>query len=206
MSVRDHTAKPRPPRVRWFLTVIVSFSAGTISAATLFAYSSRIPIPLKDTPTRGADDLLRKEPTRIEEQIEFPERLRTRQIGVVETEEPARTTREPVLPEPTGPAAGAEGEVAAARPAPEPVATTPEDLSFYILAGAYADSAAADGLAAELGGLDMQAEVRETAGGDGDKLYRVVIGPFDKAAAAESVRAQLALTGRSSTMMQLPAN
>ena len=204
MSVRDHTARPRPPRVRWFLTIFVSFTAGTIAAASLFAFSSRIPIPLKITPTRGADDLLRNEPKRIEERIEFPERLQSKELGGGEAPEPVRTNREPVLPEPTGPAATAAARAAEAKPAAVP--TTPDKLSYFIQAGAFAEAAAASGLVDELGGMDIQASVREASGNSGDKLFRVLVGPYEKAAAAESVRAQLALVGRASTMMRLPAN
>lgn len=191
--------------MRWFLTILVSFTAGTVAAATLFAYSSRIPIPLKVTPTRGADDLLSNQPKRIEEQIEFPERLQTRQIDPVETPEPARTDREPVLPEPIQPPDAAEA-AGAAKPQPVPVATTPAQLSYFVQAGAFDDAAAADSLVAELGGMDISASVREATDSSGATLHRVVVGPFDKAAAAESVRARLALIGRTSTMMQLPAN
>ena len=147
--------------------------------------------------------MLRNEPKRIEEQIEFPERLRTRQIEVVETPEPVRTDREPVLPEPTGPAAT---EATVAKPKPTPVATTPDKLSFFVQAGAFADNDSAVGLVAELGELDITAQVREVPGESGNKLFRVLVGPFDRAAAAEGVRANLALVGRSSTTLQLPEN
>ena len=199
----DQQARPRTIRIRWFLTILVSFTAGTLAAATLFAFSSRIPIPLKISPTRGADDLLRNEPKRIVESIEFPERLQSKEIGGGDAPEPTRTSREPVLPEPTGPAATEAARAAKAKPAAIPA--TPDKLSYYIQAGAFADAVAANGLVDELNGIEIQASVRLASGNSGDKLFRVLIGPYEKAAAAESVRAQLGLLGRTSTMMRLPA-
>ena len=189
MSVRDHSTRRRPPRVRWFLTIFVSFTAGVVAAASLFAYSSRIPIPIKISPTRGADNILSSEPEKIEEKIEFQERLETR---VIENNTDIQENPAPVVV--------TQEEIPEAKP-------DPDELMFFVQAGAFSEQEAAQGLYEELNGIGMPTSIREASDSTADsKLFRVVVGPFDNAAATERIRAELALTGRSSTVLRLAVN
>ena len=185
----------RPPRVRWLLTICISFTAGMVSAATLFAYTSQIPLPLKISPTRGADDLLRKIEREPNDILEFQDRLITREINTIDAPEPA-TPADPNLPQ-----AAATLSVVA----PAQIATAPQALLYYVQAGAFADRSAAGGLVTELGGLGLTAELREASGSAERELFRVLIGPYEQAGDAEAIRAQLALSGRTSTLLRLAA-
>ena len=193
--MRDHSKRRRPPRIRWLLTVMVSFTAGVVAAATLFAYSARIPLPLKITPTRTADDILRNARTEsFENKIEFQERLESRVLVTAAPPSTKATVSDPKLPEPS------------AQPKVEPAKVEPTvaSLSYFVQAGSFAEPDAAAELALELSGQGMPTEVRESASTAG-KLFRVVIGPYEQPKDAESIRAQLALVGRSSTMLRLAA-
>lgn len=193
MSVRDHSKRRRPPRVRWLLTFLTAFTLGVVCAATLFAYSARIPIPLKISPTRTADDILRSTQTEsFENKIEFQQRLESRVLVAPEAPANAATVAAPKLPEPAG---GVE---------PAKVEATPAALAYFVQAGSFAEKDAAATLAAELDGQGLPAGVREGTSASG-RLFRVVVGPYEEAKDAESVRAQLALLGRSSTMLRLAA-
>ena len=185
--------------MRWLLTVCVSFTLGVACAATLFAYSSRIPIPLKASPTREASDLLSNAGKTIKDSIQFQQRLESREINIADAPERDVAAREPVLPEPE--AQDGQGE---SQPVPV-VATTPKELSYFIQAGSFADTDSAADLVAELGGLGMEASVREVSDAAGGTLHRVLVGPFDKAGEAESARASLAILGRESTLLRLSA-
>ena len=193
MNIRDHTAKRRPPRIRWLLTIAVSFTAGFVGAATLFAYSSRIPIPLKITPTRGADDILRSEPKSLEQEIEFQDRLKSRVIGTTAPPEPSRQPRQPNLPEPT----------TTTTSKPEPVPVTPSELAYFVQAGAFSETGTAEQLAAELNEIGLVTSIREESSASGSKLFRVLVGPFTKAGEAEQARAELALSGRTTSLLRL---
>ena len=116
MSVNDlsNRVRQRPSRVRWVLVIFTSFTLGVAAAATLFAYTSRIPIPLKESPTRSAGEEIvvrarQNQPAAApkEPEISFRETLRRRRGGV--------------LPESQA----------------EPVPAPPAELAYYVIAGTF---------------------------------------------------------------------
>ncbi len=189
--------RKRPPRIRWLLTICVSFTAGAVCAATLFAYTSQIPIPLKISPTRGADDLLRKIEREPANSLEFQDRLSTRELNTIDAPEPGKAA-DPNLPAATAATLSVV--------APQQISTVPQALVYYVQAGAFTDIAQANELVTTLSGLGMNAQLREASGTQDRELFRVIIGPFEQVGDAESVRAELALSGRSSTLLRLAEN
>lgn len=186
--------------MRWWFTVWFSFTAGVVAAATFFAYTARIPIPLKITPTRGADNILSSQPQRIEDRIEFQDRLETRVLdSPVEIQPQEGAVRAPALP------AAVEEEVPAEQPAAAEEEKEPVKLAYFVQAGSFTEPGSAAQLAQELGGLGLNAAVRSFESGSGS-LHRVLVGPFDSSNDAEGARAELALTGRATTLLRLPAS
>lgn len=196
--VRDHVSRRKRHRVRWWFTIWFSFTLGVVCSATFFAYTARIPIPLKITPTRGADNILSSQPQRIEERIEFQDRLETRVL-----DNPAEI--KPQVPASAAPApvpATAENAPPAAEQ--QPAAEEEEaKLAYFVQAGSFADANSAQELAQAIGELGLQVAVRSFDSGD-SSLHRVLVGPFASPNAAEGARAELALTGRSTTLLRLP--
>lgn len=195
--VRDHVSRRKRHRVRWWFTIWFSFTLGVACAATFFAYTARIPIPLKITPTRGADNILSSQPQRIEERIEFQDRLETRVLdnpAEIKPQVPATAAPAPV------PAAAED-----AQPADEQQPAEEEEakLAYFVQAGSFADANSAQELAQAIGALGLQVAVRSFDSGD-SSLHRVLVGPFASPNAAEGARAELALTGRSTTLLRLP--
>lgn len=179
---------------------MVSFTAGVVAATSLFAYSSRIPIPIKITPTRGADDLLsRPQDTDTNDDLQFQQRLQDRVIATDATKAPPAPTQ---IAPPQLPQSQPQLTPVAATAEPAPATTTPPvaSLAHYVQAGAYADEQAAANLRETLAGQGFPTIIRS----DRDNLHRVVIGPYEQAGAAEEVRAQLALQGRSTQILRLP--
>lgn len=178
---------------------MISFTAGVMTAATLFAYSSRIPIPIKVAPTRGADDLLsRPQDSEGGVDLQFQQRLQERVLSTETT-----TEKTPVsVPAPKLPTTKATPELkpVVAEVKPATAAEIEPQLAHYVQAGAYTDVAAATKLRDTLAGQGLPALVRSD-----DNLYRVVIGPYPEVGGAEEVRAQLALQGRSTQVLRLPA-
>jgi cell division septation protein DedD len=176
---------------------------GVIVAATLFAYTSRIPIPLKVTPTRTVDDLLsRQEATEQNNDLQFQEHLRDREIGIAPqvAKEPVKVVA-PNLPQSTS--APKVLEDTAQPEAGTDATSAPTELAYYVQAGAFADTEAAAKLQQQLAQAGMPATVRAASGGN---LHRVVVGPYAESGEAESIRAQLALQGRATQMLRLGAD
>lgn len=189
MNVRDHKSHHRPRRVSWLLVVLLSFTAGVLAAATLFAYTSRIPIPLKLAPTRSVDDLLSRQEKDAEgSDLRFQDRLEDRVVG---------TGRIPVESHPGSPRNLPQKPSAVAVPVP----AVAVELAYFVQAGAFADAAAATKLSGELGSMGVPVGVRAAKAGDG--MHLVILGPFPAAAAAETIRAQLALQGRTTQLLRL---
>ena len=198
--VRDHVSRRKRHRVRWWFTIWFSFTLGVACAATFFAYTARIPIPLKITPTRGADNILSSQPQRIEERIEFQDRLETRVLdnpAEIKPQVPA-----PAAPAPV-PAAATDEPSASEQPASEEDEEEETKLAYFVQAGSFADANSAQELAQAIGALGLQVAVRSFDSGD-SSLHRVLVGPFASPNAAEGARAELALTGRSTTLLRLP--
>ncbi|MBF2735815.1 MAG: SPOR domain-containing protein, partial [Betaproteobacteria bacterium AqS2] len=179
--VRDHVSRRRRGRVRWWFTVWFSFTAGVVTAATFFAYTARIPIPLKITPTRGADNILSSQPQRIEDRIEFQDRLETRVLdSPVEIQTQEGVVRAPALP-------AAEEQAPAEQSTEEPAAEEekePVKLAYFVQAGSFTEPGSAAQLAQELGALGLNAAVRSFESGSGS-LHRVLVGPYDSSNDAE---------------------
>ena len=187
MSVNDLSdrIRRRPPRVRWLLLSFVSFTLGVAAAATLFAYTSRIPIPLKENPTRSAGPQLdlrasqnQPKTEAIEPEIKFRETLRRRSEGL--------------LPE-------------SQTEAPPPVQ---QNTAYYLIAGAFENESLA-GERRELiaAGLeDQQVQVRIKAAADSDRrIHRVLVGPFASSEDVDRMRGRLALIGLESRIEKLPS-
>ena len=188
MSVNDlsNRVRPRPPRVRWLLVSFAFFTLGVAAAATLFAYTSRIPIPLKESPVRGADqEIVLRSPQHqpaaepAEPEISFRETLRRRSEGA--------------LPE------------ARAEPVPPPA----EELEYYVIAGTFENESLAgerrELVAAGLEDQQQQVQVRAEAGATADqRIHKVLIGPFAGSDEADGVRGRLALIGLETRVEMLP--
>lgn len=154
------------------------------TAATLFAYTSRIPIPLKESPTRTKNDLLADQVggvTQPTPDIDFQETLRQRDIATL----PQAQT--------------------------DPIPPPPEVLGYYILAGIYEQADLAEQrkqtLSSELAEQSVEIEVRQIAGATPQtNLHWVLVGPFDTSSDADSIRGLLALLGVDSRIERLPLN
>jgi len=99
-------------------------------------------------------------------------------------------------PDPTAPAADgivANPEDAASKP-PAEAAKTAEEARYLLQAGAFERSADADDLKARIAMAGESARV-ETAEVNGKTMYRVRLGPYPNAKAAEAAKANLAGIG-----------
>lgn len=177
----------KPSRVKYFLVAGGFFTLGMVAAMTLFAYSSRIPVPLKEPPTRNGSGGVQIEPPITDSvTIKYPEALKRREISSGKLPQ-----RESVVAPPTS--------------AP-PLA---QKLAYYVRAGTFrrvegADSRAAE-LTAGLATFGARVEVRQDSGGTaGQLLYWVLIGPFEASGYADEIRAHLALLGMDTRMERLP--
>ena len=189
MTVNDlsNRVRQRPSRVRWVLVIFTSFTLGVAAAATLFAYTSRIPIPLKESPTRSSDDEIIVRARQNQPAAEPPEP----EISFRET---LRRRREGVLPQSQA----------------EPVPAPPEELSYYVIAGTFENESLAgerrELVAAGLESQDAQVQVRPEAGATADqRIHKVLIGPFATSEEADGVRGRLALLGLDTRIERLPA-
>ncbi|MCY4325711.1 MAG: hypothetical protein OXC81_06785 [Betaproteobacteria bacterium] len=188
MTVNDlsNRVRARPSPVRWLLVSFAFFTLGVAAAATLFAYTSRIPIPLKENPTRSSDAQIvvrarQNQPAAevAEPEISFRETLRRRSGGV--------------LPESQA----------------EPVPPPPEELAYYVIAGTFENEALAgerrELVAAGLEGQQVSVQVRSDPAAAADqRTHQVLIGSFATSEEADSVRGRLALLGLDTRIERLP--
>ncbi len=187
MTVNDLSTrvKLRPHRGRQWLSALFWFTMGMLAAAAVFWYSSRIPIPLKESPTRADDDIIERTQLSQQEEEERPE-LRFR--------ETLHRRSEGVLPESQT----------------EPIPPPPEVQAYYIVPGTYQQADQAQELVSEikrgLAELEAEIEIRPVSGAIADQqVHKVLIGPFaNKNDADGMIRAELALLGIDTRIERLP--
>ena len=147
-----------------------------MAATTLFAISARIPIPLKETPTRSSDLLLNSEQAGPEKApLQFPETLQERELSIPQVQE------------------------AVLAPA---LAYFIRAGSFEDITGARRR---ASDLTAELTDYGAIVTARLAPSATPERpLYWVLVGPFLAGKDADEVRAFLALQGIDTRLERLP--
>lgn len=182
--MRDHkprSTKKAPRRGLSFLSSVFLFFSGLaagLGVAAMLAYRvNQVPLPLIAPPTRDVQVPLSLEPERKEEEsLEFHSILRDR--------DPPRIGEDP----------------------PDPAAGRPEEEeepgAFFIQVGSFGERGRAEALRGELALLNIKASVRPAGDGDG-RRYRVVVGPYETAAATEETKARLALNGYNSNVLSM---
>ncbi len=154
-------------------------TAGLGTAALLALKINEVPLPFIAPPTRDAGERNFLEPEEPKsENLQFQEILRNRTPPKsIDTD-----------PEPANTGEGNEERLNSTATA------------FFIQIGAFNDNGAADRLKGELALLNIAAEVRRAAS-NGQTLYRVLAGPYETAASAERVQAQLAFNGYNTNLI-----
>lgn len=178
----------RPSRslraVGWLAT---GFAAGMAAAAVFALYINQVPIPFREPPTRSAEPADGEGAARTRrETLEFHETLLQRR-AVPSADDSATDEEINEVPQP-----------AAAVPASAPAAAVQE--RYYLQVGAFGDSEAAEALRGEIALLGSQSILR-AGRANGAQIFRVWMGPYPSAEAAEETRAMLVLNGHSQVQL-----
>ena len=155
---------------RGIFLLVLGFTGGVGAAAYFAAHVNKLPIPLGETPTRGANLSGEESQDRTRrETLEFHETLRQRRAAPVAEEPDSGVAEEP----------------------PQPAARR---AVYYLQAGAFGRRNTAEQLRGEIALSGGQASIRADKSGESE-IFRVWLGPYPTKSAAEESRANLALLG-----------
>jgi len=206
--IRDHdTGGSRRQRGSLALGMMLGIVVGLAVAVAVAVFVTRAPLPFVNKVVRSGDRIV--EPRSAAEAPDPNRPASARQRAPAESASPtaARAPSDAAVPPPSAPAAGAvpadrSSAAAPAGSAPADGAEPPAERTLYVLqAGAFRLADDADSMKAKLALIGLEARV-QPAEVNGQRVFRVRIGPYVQLDDLNRARARLEENGIESSVVR----